>query len=501
MRCKINILIVLLVFYSHVSYAVNIDALMHGKINIPKPFLVINIRSGDCIMCRVNVVTIIDKMKLKVPDEKIILLSDEPLMGSYFAEYPEIFAPYTVIFDAELSNALAKESGSTVCLIREDTILKYDLGKITEKDFMHFDSILSYFPPRKQQPFVEMPHQVAYDTLFPAYFSDFSLNNDYSIFFNNALQVGVVYDMSLKESLAMRTQISSRKYAEIMDIVDRNTCEEYVDTTTALKILQKAGLPKALIRKISSINDDCILFYLNTVYYRGDKDDDALDVGIRKQCFMGVGKPDPHSILNIDSYSHFFLIDTFHYLNNAYVCNYSYGYQISTNKVFMFFTPLHTALSSEEPYLLVVAALGFALEHKKAALLNVFPVHYPSKTTNDLSVYLDDNDAPFIINERAKTIQFQNEIIEYSKLFTHGTDTITSVFDAVVENHTLRLIGQTNNIIIKCQYHLINKETKTEKLCDSNDFDTFSFAGTGSNIIACKRKKETNEISFEMFEF
>src|SRR5690606_24532298 len=117
------------------------------------------------------------------------------------------------------------------------------------------------------QPFVEMPHQVAYDTLFPAYFSDFSLNNDYSIFFNNALQVGVVYDMSLKESLAMRTQISSRKYAEIMDIVDRNTCEEYVDTTTALKILQKAGLPKALIRKISSINDDCILFYLNTVYY------------------------------------------------------------------------------------------------------------------------------------------------------------------------------------------------------------------------------------------
>src|SRR5690554_354421 len=115
-------------------YATKIDHLKKEK-----PYIIINVRSNDCLNCFATVPSIYDH----ICEKRILLLSDDALMKPYLLQNSNINKEINFLKDKKLSDSLAFNHLSSLILVEDTAVHIYNLSADLSQKINEIKNVLA----------------------------------------------------------------------------------------------------------------------------------------------------------------------------------------------------------------------------------------------------------------------------------------------------------------------------------------------------------------------
>lgn len=481
------------------------DTIISQKIDHPVPYIIINVPSTDCINCRASVTALLEKIRSKVSEDKIILLSDVNSMKSYFNKYPAIFSGYQVKIDEALSTYLSRNLTTTLSLVTTDTSATYTLSKISENAL---DTILNKLntPSRSVKAIVDTTGvkkscNTIKDSVFEKYTNVFTVAESFYYLLNERFQTSAQFDARKNHITYTEPKVSLKKYNSLLSIIKNY----YQDSTllpadSVFPYLNKSTLPIVYFRYINYANDLYYSsFYINTVSRTVSKiREDSIHISnvIRGRNFIAISNKMKNIIdpVNVDYNNRYSMVDTIHYNGKMYFPYLFKGFQVQNTEIFI-------------PYREFVDSSGLSVERKEMYIARFsmadnkklkFEELYQYKNylrPEDFFFKVDDKRKPYIISNFKKEILLYNSanVISYQQLhFGKETDTLTYVYDCTIKGNTLSFVGLLNNKETVFGKLLLSDNKLTYKYLSKNAYP-FNAIFSSDSILTYYKKNEEAE--------
>jgi hypothetical protein len=398
-----------------------------------KPFIVVNIKSNDCMTCWGLSTNLIDKIKTK---DKLIILFDDQTMSLYVEKNKNKFEGLNIIYDNDLSKKFSIESKSSVSVVTKKNTNNIYLSNINDSIVDSINNILQNIEIDNKISNIEKYKGVKFDN------SNFIYDRNSSILFNNKYQIGfystndnIVYDYIEPKYSNKTTNLLNR-------FIKLKNETSYVSDSVRELILNKVGMPNINIKNLEFNEKIAIGLKLNTVINKSDPLDTNLNFSVISKYFIAINTSQILNTLNVDSYSHYYLIDTFYHIDKYLAPISTFGFQLIKNKLFIPFMDYVSGTDKEKHYL--VEFTIDSLKNNKLEKTNIFPLtDFDNKSTEDILLRVDENYTPFVIYKNQRLIYNckTEKSISINKLnnFDQNDSTIF-IYDFKVKNNEINIL-------------------------------------------------------------
>ena len=323
----------------HTSRAQNIVQLLKEKAgNIQQPFLVVNVPSNDCIMCRGSVLNLLQQIKYK---EKTIVLFDDPVMQLFIDKYPENFKGYKLFFDKKISDSLTPDQISAAYIVTDTGIRKFIIKTITPQNIDLLNTALAATNTTHTTfTFNTKPAASNKNYSSITYFNGlgnggFITDANSSLLFNDHVQVGLYHEAG-KDPVFIEPQNLALTENRLLPIVlERYHLRLAPDTLKELALSTSAISPIVLMGMENDNDEISGVVRLNIVRNKSPEGDTNFTLGVTGYYFLGTGANSISATLSPTSYTKYYLLDTFHLDNQCYQATPTFGcYKVGNTAYF-----------------------------------------------------------------------------------------------------------------------------------------------------------------------
>jgi len=408
-----------------------IQELLNKTFKLSPPYLIINIKSDDCIMCRGAALSLMEKMKFK---NKVIILFDDSVMMIYHDKNIGKFSMYSVVYNKDISYSLSKEPLSTAYLVMHSGINKYIISNISTEQI---NEINSYMDTVKMD-IVKKSKEYAFLKFSN---SNFIADKKSSLLFNFRNQIGFYSNVISGVSEFMEPDCNEMVESKLQKFI-QTSARDTISRKLEKAILGAAGLSSILVKNIEFNERISIGLQLNTVKKTTHVDDTLTRYGVLGKFFVGFGPEDIQQALNINLYNEFYLIDTFHFQNLFLLSDPSFGYQTFDNKIYMPFLKVDSSMHMQNPRMHYLLEMTFNKDSKKPLPEKIYELKdFDINPTENIDVKISGEGYPIIIYKNKGVVYYTkfDEHICFSEMLKSET------VDSDVIFCDLDITGQTLN--------------------------------------------------------
>jgi len=484
-------------------FGINIDSMLARKINAARPYLIINITSTDCINCRMGSIKILNKLKGSDYKDKIILLSDDRNMASYFQDNADKYDGYKKVYDRDLSRALSLGPSCTASLVSPSGIHSYLFNNLYDDTLNYFKSVLDS----------NVPETARGEKITDSVISDVSklyFGNDNAFILNYPFQIGLRYDMVTHSVEYLKPAISDKLlaglYERIASIMGRKLC----DVKTAHKVLHMVGTPIVMAEQLNTQDSSAIFKLYNITLdttYKGT--DTMINANSRMQILLASGMTGTTDVLNLDSYSSYVFFDSVHYLHNTYWPHTTLNYEVFNGHFYVTYCDQEHSRKTNDHGREVTIPTALSIidftagADGKAHAQHVYTVDgYDGASSSDFFFRIDDKGYPVTVNMATKEFTFlkENKKIDFSKFGCSQDETLSSIYDFTISGDTIMFVGLGNkNTCVKGTYDINMKQSVITMPGSNTIYQAMRI--NGNNILGCKKDADKDELVFDRFTF
>ncbi len=434
----------LFLFFCLSASASNFDSLISTKLNVSKPYVLIDIPSSDCINCRSGVSAIIAKLGDRINNNNIFILSDEDGMKLYFSKYKNVYGKYRILIDKNLSTQLMDNGRSKLYVITKSSEKAFDIKSVNDNVI---DSIINECSTNEKNTDIKTAKIT--DSLLDRFGNDYSYYRDNTFLYSSKYQLGVICNSVEQKSEYHEPAISDSMASALYDFIKTIDKRKLLNVQTVKSELDRTTLPLLYIYSFRIINDTCYtLFYINTVMEE-NVTNDKRNVIIQGRNFVGrldmKNTKSNYNIFDISNYNDFYLLDTFTRSNKVYYPYLFKGFEIANGDIYlpMRATELNIGVSKEINDLIIMD-LKFNENHKFGIAGNY--TFDNIKRPDDFSFKIRKNSPVVIDKIRKEIVPFPGKDKISFSAYSNGYDSITYIYDMLFQNdNEATIVGLLND--------------------------------------------------------
>jgi len=490
---------------SHAS-SKNLDSLLAAKINMTKPYLIVNITSHDCITCRAGAANILNKLASNYKN-KIVLLADDKNMALYYNDNSDIYSGYPRIFNKYISDSLAFGPFSSACLIEKEGVHCFSFKNMNDDTLAYFKSQLDHSDRDLSS------HYVIKDTVFADY-SRLFFDNRNAFLFNNQFQIGLMYEMNLNHSEYLRPKFNDSTINKLYKILTFNGIKKLTNATIGRSTVNKMGLSEISLISMD-LKSNSIYFKIYVVakdsVFKGT--DTNINTYVIPMMFFAKGTSGQFNILDLGNYNSFSQMDTIHYLGNT-LSPHLGNYEAKDTYIYMPYKDQDHCMSEKVdgkeltlPTNLSIVKFSFAKNDQPKV---EFVYQLDESDENGPNIYytgtffyrISDQGFPIAVNQTKKHITLVecNTKIPFNNFIFDIDDTINSVSDIARNNDTLKMVATTRkNNTVKIIYCISAKKYIINKINIKQPYHSLRIQG--NTILGYRKNDDANEINYDRFTF
>ncbi len=465
------------------SYAINLH-----NIKNEKPYIIMNVRSNDCLNCFATVPSIYDN----ICEERILLLSDDALMKPYLLQNSNINKEINFLNDKKLSDSLAFNHLSSLIFVEDTAVHIYNLSADLSEKINEIKNVLAPYCNSTVNLNKESSLEVKQyrDSVLSPYSTVYSFRDHDAKFLNSKFQIGVYQHNNSEKLIYNDAFLNEKKEKFLYEFVKNNHPDTYnflsIDSTHL--ILKQFVQPKMIVRDFDT---ESLIF--NYAFCHSEENDNQIH--LRREVFFAYDGQD--SELDIDSYNNLSIIRSITHDNELYDPITLSGYIKEGNIIYLPYRSMINYGEADEKINLAIVALE--LKNQDIAVFkNNFETNLNLNSGIDFSFHLDNNQIPVIINRTEKEILFvkNNSIIKFADIY----DNMRYIYDLEVKYDIINFISVLeNNTVIKGVYDLQTNHTQHEIIAE------YPYAGAtfhqNNQIKAFSIDQDHNKLNIYTLEF
>lgn len=458
--------------------------------HVPKPYLILNIRSSDCFGHQSYIVDFLRNISSENLG-KVFILSDEKQMGAYLKRNSDALKKLSFAWNKNLSDSLSDNNMNSICLVQESGMTRYRLDEKLNANADYINKVLGPNDQERSLSHKPFSSQIFKDTTISSY-SKISKHKGSLLILDNKFQTGSSIQNNTIEHTDLLSQDSGKWHAIATKLLKGL---KVIPLDSSRKTLNMLAQP---LSNFKSIQNGTLLFWGNICYESASSDLTKADKEIRIQKYpffawqIGDGNP-----FYISAYKNLCLIDSFRIADKDYYPILSKGYAFHKGSLYL---PFHQYKSNDLDVApeIVIVSLHIAA-NKKASIKALYPTH---KTTDSLADYffkVDDQGFPIIVDKMNENILFlsNNETIGFQTL--SGTPDLHYLYDLRMDNlGAINYIGVLHNKSVatgtyekhgKAKYTLLQNKLYTDAIIDDK------------GITALYKDEDNDTLQIDDFEF
>lgn len=491
----------LILIASHsITGATNADSLVSSIIKIPKPFLIINVTSTDCISCRGAASKTLEDLKKHIASDKVVLLSDDKMMEIYFKKYLGIYGNFKTYINKELSQALTDNAKSKLCLVEEKGTSIYSIP-LNESKIKEIASVIESNTTNKKNGSSLLTNFQIKDSLFKTENIFFEAQRNIYLLYNDQYQIGLLG--SDGEGQYLEPTIEDSTINLLYGLLSKYVSHDFLSDSESKQVLLPLTMPTVYIKSYRFSENKCyVLFKLNTVFEQPRIKETERKVGVFGRFFFGemsINGMSNKNMLNVSECAAYSWLDTTNYGDDLYMPLVDKGFEVNNDTVFLPVIRTDNKGNHLNDLEINVAKYKFS-PNGKLIFTGVFQNHAINKP-DVYSIRKEYNGVPVILNKRRKSVIFINSKKELLlNDYIKERDSLTAIFDIIVNGENLIIIG--NNVKKENVQGIFDLKNNTLSLKKLNDLPPFSDAVFFNNSLYTYTKDNNeNLIIFKEIQF
>ncbi len=475
--------------------------MLSEKIHIERPYLILNITSGECITCRTAAVNILNKITKTIAKSKIILLSDDKNMNIYFKENEEIFGGYQTVFDKRLSRLLSNGGPSaTACLIGIDSMHCFTLTKANNDSIAYIRTVLSgKTTGGKKRIIIQDSITRSASRLY--------FDKEICTFLNTQFQVGLLYNIGSGVTTYIHEKCSDETMGGLLGILGQNGYNGLSTAAMSDALLKKKGVSPAIINAIN-LHDRrmCFKAYATSISVSENLQDTTIKV--LANMFLAKDLMQGSDPLNVDNYKSFSLLGSV-VDNNDTLTPLIGDYEFANDHYYMPYWNSKGSIYKIQNGRKINKATDVRIvemdfdNNKHARRVHVYSIQEGKDGPGNYYFRVTDAGLPVVVSKTNKTINFlsENKRTSFSEFIYEAGDTVTNIFDITCNDNLLKFVAVTGkNNFVKGTYNILTAKIEMYKL-DNKDIVYDKMRIDGDNILAFRKNENENELILDQFAF
>jgi hypothetical protein len=449
-----------LCFYCIVTLNATVkDSLISKIIAIPKPYLLIDIPSTDCINCKAGAGDALRKLGEKINHKQLIVLSDQPQMNLYFSKYKKIYTDYEIIIDSVLSMQLAEDMRCKLFLVTNDFVKEIRLNSLNDSTI---ERILQEIGNAN---IATCDSYSFHDSLFTNdNYNIFTANKKNAFIYSPNFQFGNVINFETKTNNYIQPNISSFGGKKIQEIIKYYHPDSLLPVEISNSKLDDKALPILYFYTFLIKNNICYsLFYVNAIIEEKTANANTIRETVKGRNFIGKftlntsNKQD--NVCDIDSADELYFVDTMHFNNHLFFPFFFCGFEFYKDQ---FYIPVRKIEDSfgvmVESKKFFVACYSFS-EGKKIKVKYVYDFDTITRPQNFVLRINTENGLPVIVDKtHGRVIEYkQHSQVKITEISSLNSDQLPTIYDCTINAYGINLIAKINNKIVLTNANQVKK--------------------------------------------
>lgn len=476
--------LLLLALLSAGARAQGIDKLLEERLHWSRPFLIINITSTDCVMCRGGALNLVSKITDR---SRVAVLSDDSVMSLFIDDNAEKFEGVRTLYDRKLSNTLSNGPLSGAYLFEDTGIAKYQLNNLSPEMINSITARLAAANNPKENAAKGQKKTKNY-SLLTFDNRNFALDAQQSFLFNPRFQAGL-YQSAGGSAVYLEPAFDDSVEHRLGRVVEQRTHKPVLFNDMSRLALSTAGLPPVMIKNVVYGDAISMGLQLNTVYEKPAPNDTDITLGVRGRYFVAFGPSSFDDVLNIGAYKRFYLIDSIHFAGKCLQSDYNFGYQLAGDNIFISFFEIDSLGFRRNPKRQYVVQMKLDPARPTPVPLKLFELQDFDRKPSEFFMRLDEAKNPLIVYNALSVIvdTKTDEKITFQQLFGgRAPDSAIVVQDARIKNSELNAFCiRDGKTLLVATYNLRNKKATVSSKELNDDYAGGRF---GDGVIRLFRK-------------